>query len=169
MLGYLLLRYLIHKSISEEKRNVFFKNILSIMLLTVHRCQFLFIYVIWLKNKNCSSLKTSPLFNSRSLNWIGTNPNGNVQLSVAYLGPLIESKYACHVMLCCLILCAKSDAPNACVKSYALLCCVMICYADLFYVQNPMLSMSKILWSVMLCYDLLCWLNLWTKSYALKE
>ena len=26
----------------------------------------------------------------------------------------------------------------------------MICYADLFYEQNPILSMSKILWSVML-------------------
>ena len=35
-------------------------------------------------------------------------------------------------------------------KSYALLCCVMICYADLFYEQNLKLSMSKILWSVML-------------------
>ena len=36
-------------------------------------------------------------------------------------------------------------------KSYALLCCVMICYADLSYEQNAMLSMSKILWYVMLC------------------
>ena len=77
----------------------------------------------------------------------------------------------CYVMLCCLIFCAKSDALNEqnlmlCyavlwfvmltyfmskilfsqwVKSYALLCCVMICYADLFYEQNPMLSISKIL------------------------
>ena len=54
----------------------------------------------------------------------------------------------CYVMLphfMCKIWCSKR------VKSYALLCCVMICYADLFYEQNPMLSMSKILWSVMLC------------------
>jgi hypothetical protein len=60
-------------------------------------------------------------------------------------------------------------------KSYALLCCVMICYADLFYEQNPMLSMSKILWSVMLPilrdYDWnICEQNLmhcyeWAKSY----
>ena len=54
----------------------------------------------------------------------------------------------CYVMLphfMCKIWCSKR------VKSYALLCCVMICYANLFYEQNPMLSMSKILWSVMLC------------------
>jgi hypothetical protein len=54
----------------------------------------------------------------------------------------------CYVMLphfMCKIWCSKR------VKSYALLCCVMICYADLFYEQNSMLSMSKILWSVMLC------------------
>ena len=53
----------------------------------------------------------------------------------------------CYVMLphfMCKIWCSKWA------KSYALLCCVMICYADLFYEQNPMLSMSKILWSVML-------------------
>ena len=46
----------------------------------------------------------------------------------------------CYVLLCCLILSAKSDV-----------------------------SMSKILCSVMLCYDLLCWLILWAKSYALNE
>ena len=46
----------------------------------------------------------------------------------------------CYVMLphfMCKIWCSKR------VKSYALLCCVMICYADLFYEQNPMLSMSN--------------------------
>ena len=53
----------------------------------------------------------------------------------------------CYVMLphfICKIWCSQWA------KSYALLCCVMICYADLFYEQNPKLSMSKILWSVML-------------------
>ena len=50
-------------------------------------------------------------------------------------------------------------------KSYALLCCVMICYADLFYEQNIKLSMSKSLWSVMLpllrdCYWSICEQNL---------
>ena len=70
----------------------------------------------------------------------------------------------------CKIWCSKR------VKSYALLCCVIICYADLFYEQNTMLSMSKILWSVMLCLwwhefkskiDMLCWYYLWAKSYGL--
>ena len=51
----------------------------------------------------------------------------------------------CYVMLCCFILWCSKKA-----KSYALLCWVMICYADLFYGQHLMLSMSKILWSVML-------------------
>ena len=64
------------------------------------------------------------------------NLQKNIELGVALI--------LCYVMLCCLILCAKSDALKK-VKSYALLCCVMICYADLFYEQNPMLSMSKIL------------------------
>ena len=41
----------------------------------------------------------------------------------------------CYVMLCCLILCSKSDALNKW-NLMALLCCVMICYADLFYEQN---------------------------------
>ena len=35
----------------------------------------------------------------------------------------------------------------------------LLCYAASFFEQNLILSISKILWSLMLCYDLLCcWL-----------